>query len=51
MRTTCKLRYKGRRGDEYLPFHNFRAPAPGFGVFPGLAGDWQQVLCERVRSR
>ncbi len=48
MRATKKLRYKGRRGDEYLPYHNFRAPPPGFNVFPWLHADWQQVLGSRT---
>ena len=51
MKARKKLTYKGYKPEEYLPFHNFRVPTPGFDVFPGLYGDWQQVLCERVRSR
>lgn len=47
MRAHKKLTYKGRKHDEYLPYHNFRVRAPGFDVFPWLYGDWQQALGNR----
>ena len=47
MRAHKKLTYKGRKQDEYLPYHNFRVRAPGFDVSPWLYGDWQQALGNR----